>query len=114
MTEQHHVTKNENGSYTISKGIVHILVGVCTTVALGTAVSISAWWFGFAAWQADMNKTAILVEKHDDWFRSGRPSPQASEKFGALEQQMALMNDAHKKLYDRINSIEEELRKHGR
>jgi len=82
------VTKNGDGSYTVSKRLTHVLVGVFLTTAFSVVISIVAWWNGFAAFQARVESDHALLQKHEEWFRSGNPSPRAEERFDIVMERL--------------------------
>jgi len=105
------LTKNGDGSYTISKGLVHILVGVVVSGAGVVAVSIISWWIGFAAFQSEMRGVAADVAVLQEWYRSGQPSLLAREKFGEIERQLDVIVKAHLDMVAEQKQLREDIRR---
>lgn len=97
------LTKNGDGSYTISKQLTHILVAAFLATALGVVISIIAWWFGFAAFQAKVESDHILLQKHEEWFRSGDPSPIAKERFSVIIDRLNKVDNKLTKIEEHLN-----------
>lgn len=99
--------KNGDGTYTISKGLFNIVIGVFLAAALGVLISIVSWWNGFAAFQTEMRQVATKADHLDAWYRSGEPSTVAKLRFEEMEKQHARMqkqiDELHSELSGRID-----------